>query len=91
MNACDVMTSQPTTVSLGTTLATALKTMLDVGCHHLPVLSAEQHLMGILSIHDCQQALGEPLRKNPSLPNLALANVLLVSRVMTPAPTKRRA
>jgi acetoin utilization protein AcuB len=86
MNVSDVMTAQPTTISSNATLAEALKIMQQIGCHHLPVLSAEKHLIGILSINDCQRALGEPLKPDSPILNASLAGVMRVSMVMTPAP-----
>jgi CBS domain-containing protein len=86
MNVVDVMTAQPATTTSNATLAQALDTMHQIGCHHLPVLSAEKHLIGVLSITDCQRALGEPIKQNSPLLNRALAGVLRVSMVMTAAP-----
>ncbi|HVU13339.1 MAG TPA: CBS domain-containing protein [Phototrophicaceae bacterium] len=86
MNVCDVMTVHPATTASEMTLLEAVETMREVGCHHLPVISAEKHLIGILSMHDCEQALGESLEKSGPIVNLALANAVPVSMVMTPAP-----
>jgi CBS domain-containing protein len=60
--------------------------MREIGCHHLPVISTEKHLIGVLSTRDCEQALGESLEKSGPVVNLALANAVPVSLVMTPAP-----
>ncbi len=86
MNVCDVMTAHPTTISSESTLAEAIEVMRGIGCHHLPVISAEKHLIGILSVHDCEQALGESLQKSGPTVNTELANAVPVSMVMTPAP-----
>lgn len=86
MNVCDVMTVHPTIIGTEATLAEAIEVMRGVGCHHLPVISAEKHLIGVLSIHDCQQVLGEPLNKPGALVNATLADSIPVSMVMTPAP-----
>jgi CBS domain-containing protein len=64
----------------------ALDTMRHVGAHHLPVLSAENHLIGVVSINDIQRALGEPIKPDTPMLSAALAGVLRVSTVMTPAP-----
>ncbi len=80
------MTVRPATSASEATLAEAIAKMRELGCHHLPVLSAEKHLIGILSIHDCEQALGESLQKLTPIVNAELAHTLLVSSVMTPAP-----
>ena len=86
MNVCDVMTVHPITITSEATLAGAVAVMRTAGCHHLPVISAEKHLIGILSIHDCAQALGELLQKSAAIMNTELANAIPVSMVMTPAP-----
>jgi len=86
MNVCDVMTLHPTTTAPEATVAQALDLMHDIGCHHLPVLSAEKHLIGILSIHDCQQVLGESLDKSRPILNVGLADSVPVSMIMSPAP-----
>jgi CBS domain-containing protein len=86
MNVSDVMTLRPTTIAAEATLAEAIELMREIGCHHLPVVSAQKHLIGILSAHDCEQAHGESLEKSGVVVNVALANATPVSMVMTPAP-----
>lgn len=86
MNVSDIMTARPTTISPEATLTVAIETMRELSCHHLPVISAAKHLIGVLSIHDCQQALGEPLKKSTPILNAALADSIPVSMIMTPAP-----
>jgi CBS domain-containing protein len=86
MNVCDIMTARPTTIGSEATLAEAITAMREIGCHHLPIISAEKHLIGILSTHDCEQALGESLAKTTPPINTQLANGIPVSLVMTPAP-----
>lgn len=86
MNVSDVMTLHPATISPEATLTQAIGILRELGCHHLPVISAEKHLIGILSAHDCEQALSETLDKPGPIVNLTLANAVPVSMVMTPAP-----
>lgn len=86
MNVSDIMTLHPTTIAPDATLAEAIEVMREIGCHHLPVISTEKHLIGILSARDCEQALGESLEKPGPIINSALANAIPVSMVMTPAP-----
>jgi len=86
MNVSDMMTAHPATIASHATLEQALQTMQILGCHHLPVISSEHHLIGVLTLRDCQQALGEPLKKGQPLVNTALASTIHVSAVMTPAP-----
>lgn len=80
------MTAQPVIISGTATIAAALQQMVTIGCHHLPVMSAEKHLVGVLSFHDCQRALGDPLRREMLPETAALAAKLTVASVMTPAP-----
>ncbi len=87
MNVCDVMTGHPITIGTEAMLAEAIAIMSDMSFHHLPVLSAERHLIGVLSIHDCEQALGESINKHVPLVNAAVAQSTSVASVMTPAPT----
>ena len=75
MNVSDVMTANPRTISPNSTLQNSLGKMLQIRCHHLPVLSKEKHLVGIISDYDCHKALSENTDQN-----------LHVSDVMTPAP-----
>ena len=63
MNVSDLMTPQPITILSKATIAEALQKMRDRGCHHLPVLSREKHMTGILSFHDCQRVLGDALKR----------------------------
>ena len=60
MNVADIMTRKPATISHDSTLAVALEIMERVDCRHLPVLSADSHLVGILSDRDCRLALNAP-------------------------------
>ncbi|MEO8392227.1 MAG: CBS domain-containing protein [Chloroflexota bacterium] len=87
MNVCDVMTARPTVIASGATLREALTLMCDAGCHHLPVVSAEKHLIGVLSFHDCQRVLGDLLTDMQVPDNLSHASAMHVSDAMTPAPT----
>lgn len=86
MNVSDVMTVRPKTVASDATVAEALELMREISCHHLPVLSFEKHLIGVLSARDCEQALGESLEKHGPIINVELANAIPVSMIMTPAP-----
>jgi CBS domain-containing protein len=86
MNVCDVMTARPTVIASNATLADALTLMREASCHHLPVLSAEKHLIGVLSFHDCQRMLGDLLSDTKAPENSSLVNTLRVSHSMTPAP-----
>lgn len=86
MNVISVMTSNPTIIRRSASLTEALKLMREIGCHHLPVLSSEKHLIGIISFSDCQRVLGDALKGEIPPDKLLQANETLVSSVMTPAP-----
>lgn len=57
MNVYEIMTANPVTIDQYSSIADALERMRAMHCHHLPVLSAASHLIGILSEYDCQQFL----------------------------------
>jgi CBS domain-containing protein len=83
MRVSNIMTANPTSIDQNCTVHTAMETMDQLGCHHLPVVSVDRHLIGILSAHDCRRALqiwDEKWRDSK------LAHRLLVRSVMTPAP-----
>jgi acetoin utilization protein AcuB len=86
MNVSDIMTKKPITVRLETTLREALETMEQVGCHHLPVLGTNGHLIGILSDRDCRTALNSPHILRERWQDEDLINRLPVRAMMTPAP-----
>jgi acetoin utilization protein AcuB len=86
MNITDIMTHKPVTVRLDHTLRDALETMERVGCHHLPVLSSEGHLIGILSDRDCRTALNSPHIMRERWQDEELADHLPIRAMMTPAP-----
>lgn len=86
MNVSEIMTTQPVTIQPQATLRQALETMQKVGCHHLPVLSRERHLIGILSDRDCRTALHSPYMLHEGWQDQNLIDQLLVGAVMTPAP-----
>jgi CBS domain-containing protein len=83
MHVSDIMTANPVTVDQNSTLREALETMERIGCHHLPVMSAEHHLIGIISAHDCRRAINV---WDDQWHESKLAQTLLVRSVMTPAP-----
>jgi acetoin utilization protein AcuB len=86
MNVSDIMTANPVTIKQNSTLHEALKAMERVGCHHLPVLGYDGHLVGILSDRDCRTALNSPYILREGWQDDDLINKLLVRAIMTPAP-----
>lgn len=86
MHVADIMTHNPVTIRPDNTLREACEVMERNGCHHLPVLSAEEHLIGIITARDCRLALRLPDIVQEYWQDEDLANHLLVRAVMTVAP-----
>jgi CBS domain-containing protein len=86
MNVSDIMTRDPVTTPSTAPLREAMETMDKVGCHHLPVLSPDRHLTGVITASDCQAALRVPGILPKYWQGNDLVNHLLVRDVMTPAP-----
>ena len=87
MNVSDIMTRNPVTIRSTNTVREALEAMEQVGCHHLPVLSSENHLVGMITARDCRLALSLPDVVREYWQDDELAVQLPVASVMTPAPT----
>lgn len=86
MNVSDIMTQKPATIRLNTTLREALELMDQVGCHHLPVLNGDNHVIGIISDRDCRTALNSPYIMRERWQDEELVNHIQVRMIMTPAP-----
>ncbi len=86
MNVKDIMTRTPATIRHDATLADALKTMHDVGCRHLPVISREEHLIGIVSDRDCRLALNSPHIMRERWQDEEIIHQTRVAAIMSPAP-----
>src|SRR5690242_14010438 len=86
MNVADMMTVRPVTIKQHETLRHALDAMAPLGCHHLPVLSREGHIVGIITDNDCRRALRRPEGYVGDWDEDAAALRLFVRGVMTPAP-----
>lgn len=78
MNVSDIMTLNPVTIGPQKTLTAALHQMQKIKCHHLPVVSKNNHLIGIISDYDCHLALSNIDTKDQA--------DLRVNMKMTPAP-----
>ncbi len=86
MNVIDIMTPDPVTTHPNDTLLAALHGMERVHCHHLPVVSWDGHLVGILTEHDCRVALNSPLLPHDQALDRELASRVEVRAIMTSAP-----
>jgi acetoin utilization protein AcuB len=82
----DIMTHRPVTIRPESRLRTALELMERMECHHLPVVSAAGHLVGILSDRDCRTALHSPFILRERWQDEQLIDSVLVGSIMTPAP-----
>jgi acetoin utilization protein AcuB len=86
INVAAIMTHKPVTIRPEAPLREALETMEKVGCHHLPVMSSEKHLVGILSDRDCRTALNSPYILRERWQDDQLIDTLQIRSMMTPAP-----
>ena len=86
MNAIDMMTTQPITIRADRSLRSALKLMDDNTIKHLPVLSQQEHVIGILSDRDCRHALNSPYIMRERWQDEELAVRVQVRTIMTSAP-----
>jgi acetoin utilization protein AcuB len=81
MFTADIMTASPITIQPESPLSQALLVMEENHCHHLPVISQEAHLIGIITAEACHRALGW---QDAALESMNTP--VLVRHVMTPAP-----
>jgi len=86
MNVADIMTRNPATIHHDATLEQALEVMERLGCRHLPVLSADAHLVGILSDRDCRLALNSPHILREHWQDEEIIKRTYIVSIMTPAP-----
>jgi acetoin utilization protein AcuB len=86
MNVSDLMTENPVTIQQDATLRAALETMDRAGCHHLPVVNQHGTLVGVLTSHDCRQALNLPSVLRHQWQDNKLLDRLPVSTAMTLMP-----
>ena len=86
MNVSDIMTERPAKVRLHSTVREVLDLMEQIGCHHVPVLSTENHLIGIISDRDCRLAMNSPYIMRERWQDEELVNNLTARMIMIPAP-----
>ncbi|MBI1281512.1 MAG: CBS domain-containing protein [Anaerolineaceae bacterium] len=82
----NIMTRNPVTIHPDSTLREAIEKMERSECHHLPVISAAGHLVGIITARDCRLALRLPDIVQKYWKDHATINHLTVSTVMSVAP-----
>ncbi len=86
MNVSDIMTERPATVRLHSTLREVLDLMEQIGCHHVPVLNTENHVIGIISDRDCRLAMNSPYIMRERWQDEELVNHLYARMIMSAAP-----
>lgn len=86
MNAIDIMTADPIIIRADKSLRSALKLMDDHSVNHLPVVSQQGHVVGVLSDRDCRLALNSPFTLHERWQDEELSTRLQVRAVMTAAP-----
>jgi acetoin utilization protein AcuB len=86
MVVASLMTSDPITIQQSATLRKALDVMERTGCHHLPVIGWDGHVVGMLAYHDCVRALRWPYYPEGLLQEEELAQRIMVGKVMIPGP-----
>jgi acetoin utilization protein AcuB len=86
MNVADIMTRKPITIHQDAPLQNALSLMEAAGCRHLPVMSSEKHLVGVISDRDCRMAMNSPHVLHERWQDEELLHKLPVRAAMTPAP-----
>lgn len=86
MNVLDVMTANPITIRGDKSLRAALELMHENQVKHLPVLSNQNHLIGVISDRDCRHALNSPFIMRERWQDEELTRTVQVRSVMTPAP-----
>ena len=86
MNVADIMTRNPAIITHNAALDEALEIMERIGCRHLPVMSADSHLIGILSDRDCRLALNSPHILRERWQDEEVLKHTCIAAIMTPAP-----
>lgn len=86
MNVADMMTASPVTIRNDSSLRHALQLMEQHGCRHLPVISADNHLTGIVSDRDCRLALNSPILMRQRWQDEAIMDRTTITSIMTAAP-----
>lgn len=86
MVVADIMTGDPVTIRPDQTLHKAIWLMQQVGCHHLPVISSNGHVIGIVTEKDCRVALRIPHLPSDDMGSDHPARHEAVRSWMSPAP-----
>lgn len=86
VNVADIMTRKPITIRNTATLRDALELMEYHHCRHLPVVSGDNHLIGIVSDRDCRLALNSPHILRERGWDEDVISQTTMAAIMSPAP-----
>jgi acetoin utilization protein AcuB len=86
MNVADMMTARPATIHQDESLHQAIEAMGRIGCHHLPVVSNDTHIVGVITEADCRRGLKAATIPPTSPDKEEAARHLLVRNFMSAAP-----
>lgn len=86
VNVADIMTRKPIAIRNSATLREALELMEHHHCRHLPVVSGDNHLIGIVSDRDCRLALNSPHIMRERGWDEDVINQTSMAMIMSPAP-----
>jgi len=86
MYVADIMTQKPVTIRSSGTLKRALELMEAHSCRHIPVLSVDGHLVGIVSDRDCRLALNSPTVLRDRWQDDEVTEHTTMRAIMSPAP-----
>jgi len=86
MYVAEIMTEKPVTIRSKSTLRQALELMETHTCRHLPVVSVDGHLVGIVSDRDCRLALNSPTVLRERWQDEEVTHQTAMRAIMSPAP-----
>src|SRR5689334_14408382 len=86
MLVAEILSRNPVTILSNRPLREALEAMEAHEFHHLPVLSPNKHLVGIITDRDCRLALKLPDVSPEYWQNQDTGHDILVSTIMSVAP-----
>lgn len=84
----EIMTAMPVVGNLSTTFTQVLRLFTEYGVHHLPIVDADNKLIGIVSSNDLYKVFMELSKREPkiSLDNASIDAAITIGEIMTPNP-----
>ncbi len=86
MNVVDIMTHEPITTRVDTSLDKIMDCMAENNIRHLPVMNPSGQMVGIISDRDCRLASNSPYLSREFWKAKHAVKQLTASMFMTPAP-----